>query len=770
MKAYLFPGQGAQKRGMGKHLFDKYSTLVEKSNSILGYDIQMLCNEDPDKKLNQTEFTQPALFVVNALEYLDKTETESKPDFVAGHSLGEFNALFAAEVFDFETGLRLVQKRAALMSQAKSGGMAAVIGLKMDEIQSILNKFHFDTISIANYNSRDQIVVSGERKAILDAKKVFEANGAKLYFPLNVSGAFHSPYMSEARAEFAGFISEFQFSKIQIPIIANVTGRAYLQSQIKENLINQIDSSVNWYESISYMIAKGVDEFVEVGNSNVLTKIQKYIEKEPLPINEVERKIENEEQKSPVLSEYASLSATTLGSDEFRKTYNVKYAYVTGSMYRGIASKELVVQMARARFLSFFGTGGLSLSEIKAAVNYIQNELSNGETFGVNLLHNLYAPEKEMKVVELCLALGVHNIEASAFMGVTPAIAFYRIKGLSREYSGAVSIKNRVMVKISRPEVAEAFMSPIPNYIIDNLLKEGRITDSEAELAKAIPLADDVCAEADSAGHTDQASAFTLYPTILRLRDDIMQCFNYKNRIRVGAAGGIGVPESIAAAFLLGVDFVLTGSINQCTVQAGISDSAKDLLQNMNVQDTDYVPAGDMFELGSRVQVLKKGLFFPARANKLRELYKRYDSLDEITPKDKKYLEEKYFKKSFDTIYQEIKDRKGEASPEILKAEEKPKAKMALLFKWYFGYSTELALKGITSRKVDYQIHCGPALGAFNRWVKGSDLENWRNRNVDEIAGKLMTEAADYLETFHTNKNLNGTKTFGLREIEKTVY
>ncbi len=160
------------------------------------------------------------------------------------------------------------------------------------------------------------------------------------------------------------------------------------------------------------------------------------------------------------------------------------------------------------------------------------------------------------------------------------------------------------------------------------------------------------------------------------------------------------------------------------------------MLQQMNVQDTEYAPAGDMFEMGAKVQVLRKGVFFPARANKLYDLYRQYNSLDELDGKTRKQLQEKYFKRSFEEIFEEAKTYYP--SEEIKRAERSPKQKMAIVFRWYFGNSTRLALSGSPGQEVDYQIQCGPALGAFNQWVKGTSLENWRNRHVDEIAVKLM--------------------------------
>ena len=200
---------------------------------------------------------------------------------------------------------------------------------------------------------------------------------------------------------------------------------------------------------------------------------------------------------------------------------------------------------------------------------------------------------------------------------------------------------------------------------------------------------------------------------------------------------------------MMGADFILTGSINQCTVEAGTSDCVKNLLQEINVQDTDYAPAGDMFELGAKVQVLKKSVFFPARANKLFMLYSHYDSWEDIPGKIKTQIETRYFQKTFAQVWQEVQDyhqRKGQQTT-LDKAATNPKHKMALVFRWYFAYSTKLALAGDEKNRVDFQVQTGPALGAFNQWVKDSELESWRKRHVDQIAEKLMQETAELLNS-----------------------
>ena len=189
----------------------------------------------------------------------------------------------------------------------------------------------------------------------------------------------------------------------------------------------------------------------------------------------------------------------------------------------------------------------------------------------------------------------------------------------------------------------------------------------------------------------------------------------------------------------------MTGSINQCTVEAGTSDSVKDLLQQINIQDTAHAPSGNMFEPGGRIQVLRRGVFFPARASLLLDTFKQYDGLEDIAPEKAQHLQKKILQKPFGEIFEEVKHHYKDSPEVIERAERQPKFKMALVFKWYFVKSAEAAIQGLDTHRVDFQVPCGPALGAFNQWVKGSSLESWHNRHVDILAGKLMEGTADLL-------------------------
>src|SRR5690625_1266143 len=385
---------------------------------------------------------------------------------------------------------------------------------------------------------------------------------------------------------------------------------------------------------------------------------------------------DNEFQQNWVAGEIM-VRPTELGSPDFRSTHGVRYAYVAGSMYRGISSPRMVARMGSAGMLAFLGTGGLSGPRLTAAIDEVQAHLGADGRYGINLLATPSQPSDEDEAVDLCLANGVRRVEASAFVSVQPPLVRYRLNGVHTGPDGEVVVPNKVFAKISRPEVARAFLDPPPESTVRALREAGRITAEEAALAHHVPMADAITAEADSGGHTDQRPALTLLPDIIRLRDRSPVSERFRRRSCVGSAGGLGTPESVAAVFLLGADYVLTGSINQCTVEADTSDAAKDMLQEIGTADTTMAPAGDMFQEGAKVQVVKKGTFFAPRARKLYELYQYHSSWDEIVQSDSRMarqIEEKYFGCTFDDVWRETCAYYSMRRPEeIARAEENEK-------------------------------------------------------------------------------------------------
>ncbi|MEU2494314.1 PfaD family polyunsaturated fatty acid/polyketide biosynthesis protein [Streptomyces sp. NPDC007883] len=445
------------------------------------------------------------------------------------------------------------------------------------------------------------------------------------------------------------------------------------------------------------------------------------------------------------LAAVAAVAPENLGSARFRADHGVRYAYVAGSMYKAVASEDMVVRMGRAGLLSYFGTGGLRPDRVIAAVRRFERELGEGP-YGFNLLAGGDNPRKEEEQVGIFLRHGVRRVEAASFVRPTPAVVRYRLTGLRPARDGSVRVPNRVMAKVSRPEVARSFLEPAPPAMVGDLLARGLLTAEEADLAARVPMADDLVAEADSGGHTDQRPLVILLPDTVRQRDMAAREFPAAAGVRVGAAGGLGTPHAVAAAFVMGADFVLTGSINQCTAQCGTSETVKDMLQQADVHDMALVPAGDMLETGARAQVLRRGLFYPARANRLYELYRRHGSLEELDPATAEQLQRRYFRRSFDEVWEETRAYYRQADPDTLaRAERDPKHRMLLVFKAYFVQSIRLAMSGSAEHQVDYQINCGPAMGALNGLLRGTEREDWRNRHVDELADLLMAGAAQLL-------------------------
>jgi len=279
----MFPGQGSQSKGMGADLFERFGDWTVTADAILGYSIRELCVNDPQDELVRTEFTQPALFVVNAMSYRARLESGGRsPEFVAGHSLGEYNALAAAAVFDFETGLRLVQKRGEIMGRVRGGGMAAVIGLDPAKIEMVLaDSEDGRRLDVANFNTQEQTVIAGPQDALAAVKPAFMTAGARAYIPLNVSAPFHSRYMRDAQEEFAALLRTVRFHPPVINVLSNVTGRPYDRDTnvVRDTLAQQIGHSVRWLDSMRYLLEQPDPDFEEVGPGNVLSKLLAQIKK-----------------------------------------------------------------------------------------------------------------------------------------------------------------------------------------------------------------------------------------------------------------------------------------------------------------------------------------------------------------------------------------------------------------------------------------------------------------------------------------------------------
>lgn len=432
-----------------------------------------------------------------------------------------------------------------------------------------------------------------------------------------------------------------------------------------------------------------------------------------------------------------------LGDRSFQESHGVRFPYCVGPMANGIASTPLVIASARAGVLAFFGAAGLSPASVEANLNAIIDALKNGEPWGSNLIHSPNEPSLEETVVDLYLKYGVVRIDASAFMDITPAVVRYAAKGLRLHNDGTVERKNRVLAKVSRPEVARRFLEPPPDAILSGLVARRAITAAEANLAKRIPIAEDITVESDSGGHTDNRPLGSLFPTIAALRDEIATARGYSTPIRIGAAGGLGTPASVASAFALGAAYVMTGTVNEAAIESGLSEAGRLLLAQAGIADVAMAPAADMFEMGVKVQVLRRGTMFATRAQKLYDAYMMHDSIESLPAGVRTRLESEIFKTSLDAIWAETREFWEVRDPhEVTRANKDPHHRMALCFRWYLGKASRWANAGEPTRIMDYQIWCGPAMGAFNTWAKGSFLEDPKNREVAQISLNFLEGAA----------------------------
>jgi len=437
-----------------------------------------------------------------------------------------------------------------------------------------------------------------------------------------------------------------------------------------------------------------------------------------------------------------ALHPKALGDPGFKEAHHLRYAYVAGAMANAITSVDMVEETGRAGMIGFFGAAGLLPDEIEAAIDVLQQRMGS-RPYGFNLIHSPTDPELEAATVDLYIRRGVNLVSASAYLDLTFPLVCYRVNSIYRDVNGNVVCPNKIIAKVSRVEVARKFFAPPPEKHLRQLLDRKMISSEQAAMAAEIPMADDVTAEADSGGHTDNRAALTLLPTMLALRDEITTKYDYENPVRVGLAGGIATPDSTAAAFAMGAAYVLTGSVNQSCVEAGTSDTVRRMLAEADQADVSMAPSADMFELGVKVQVLKRGTMFSLRAAKLYELYSQYNSYEEIPTHQREILQRDLFRCSFQEEWEQTKKFFAQRDPkQIALAEEKPKHKMSLVFRSYLGRSSTWAINGDHARKIDYQIWCGPAIGAFNQWVKGTFLETCENRKTVTVAMNLLFGAA----------------------------
>jgi trans-AT polyketide synthase/acyltransferase/oxidoreductase domain-containing protein len=436
----------------------------------------------------------------------------------------------------------------------------------------------------------------------------------------------------------------------------------------------------------------------------------------------------------------ASLAPEDLGDLRFLLDHGASLAYVAGGMRMGISSPELVVCLGRAGVLAFLGLADLRPERAEQDILQVLAELRDGAPWGANLTADPHDPARTGRTVDLLLRHGVPCAEAAGFTAIDADLVRYRISGLRPGPDGRPLLARRLLAKVSGLDTARQFLAPPPPPLIRQLRERGVITEQESVLASRVAMADDICAESYSSG-------LTLLPAILALRD-AQHGRGGPGRsdlpaVRVGLGGGLGTPQAVAAAFAMGADFVLIGSVNQCTPQAATSALVKDMLAAAGLDDFGTAPDSDLFELGGRVQVLRRGVLFPARGDKL---YQTYLSHAELQAEDVSWLEGRYLRKSIPEVWAELAsgyagwDGAGQE-----KAAHDGGPRMARVCRWYLTDTLRRARVGEAGDRLNFQIRSSPAMGAFNLAVRGTPLADWRNRDAAKVAEFLMSGAAAIL-------------------------
>ncbi|MBT3222781.1 MAG: PfaD family polyunsaturated fatty acid/polyketide biosynthesis protein, partial [Proteobacteria bacterium] len=413
-------------------------------------------------------------------------------------------------------------------------------------------------------------------------------------------------------------------------------------------------------------------------------------------------------------------------------------------------------ELARAGLLGFFGAGGLSHAEIEAAIGQIAAQVPSGASWGSNLLHHPMHPVREEKLVDLYLGQKVRYVSAAAYVGVTEALVRYRCHDI-HEANGRVVTPNHLFAKVSRLEVAQKFLAPSPLVLLENLLEKGALNEEQVRLARNIPLAEDIIAEGNSGGHTDRQPTALLLGTLQQLRDRIAEGESYSTIPRVGCAGGIGTAATAWGAFAMGADFVTTGSINQTAVEAGTSDIVKAMLCEADFQDVAMGIAPDRFEMGATVQVLSRATMYAPRSQQLYRLYRDFPSLEAIDQPTKTKIERQIFRRPLSEVWEQARQYWVQKDPAMVEqAGHDPHHQMALTFRWYLTMSSRWARSGHEDRQRDFQIWCGPALGAFNAWAQEGPLETQQARRVVTMAEAIMNGAT-------AHGRVAAARTMGLR-------
>ncbi|MDR3462480.1 MAG: ACP S-malonyltransferase [Beijerinckiaceae bacterium] len=649
MRAIVFPGQGSQHTGMGSDVFERFPELVATANAVLGFDIRDLCLNNPGAKLDKTVFTQPAVYVVSFLRYRAMIARSGPPEFVAGHSVGEYAALAAAEVFDFATGLRIVQRRGSLMGETHGGGLVAILGLDAEGVARLLIDHEVDGVEIANINSPAQVVVGGRKDRLQAFVEMCSAKAVRVV-PLRVSGAFHTSQMSEAAAKFADFLSEIEFGDPKIPVMSNVTGRLHVADQIRARLALHMVKPVLWLQCVEAMLDAGVSDFVEAGTPPVLVPIISDIRKQfraasPASTAERHREVSAARPLAPL-------------ARDFCKTFGCGRPAIAGSLGNGIAGQRLVRALAKARMLAFLDTEGLELVAVDEALAELSADEETKGRFGVGLYANSDAPDADEPLVDLFLKHDVRVVEAKGYYEPSPALLRYRDK------NGKPTRSNRVIGHAATREAVSGLM--LGCQTLSTLEMNSCLPASTHE-----PWADALCIDLHT-WRSKRAGSLSLLQAALSWRD-VYRASASGAPFFVGAAGWPNGSEWIKALLATSADFVVAGSIFLMAEEASLDRETQTFIRD-GIGAYEDTPDWHLPELGSRSLSFVSDHRLARAADQLQALY----AAPQATASDI-YAIAREMPEPFATRVRDLAiDRGGREDPALIRARLRRGLRMAL--------------------------------------------------------------------------------------------
>ncbi|WP_159726835.1 acyltransferase domain-containing protein [Methylosinus sp. Ce-a6] len=549
MKAVVFSGQGAQRPGMGRDLFGRFPALVALADRTLGYSVEELCLEDPRSELSRTAFTQPAIYVVSTLAYLEFERTHGAPALLAGHSVGEYAALTAAGVFDFEIGLRLVQRRAELMGRADGGGLTAILGISPDEVGEMLARPDLAGLEPANFNTPRQTVVGGPSPLLARLERLCAESGRRAV-RLNVSGAFHTSAMREASEEFGRFVTSFAMAPPKIPVALNLTGRLHAGEDLREVLPRHIASPVRWSDCIATLLREGATEFVELPSTGALSRMA----------NEIRSAISSPPPVARQVEEAHGDIRDILG----RRLVSV-------SLGRGISGLELTRSLGRAGVLAFIDTEDAPLDRLEADLSSLVSYPTIVARVGASLTPSLDA-EDERRRVDLFVRLGVRNVELRGYERPSEAALRYRSPAPERGL-------RRLFVRVTRASAVDAFL--------------------DVEAGDGDPFAAALCVDTGVWRSRESEPEDALRHALSR-REAARRDGGPAGKTLIGVVADPASSGGIAAAFEAGCDFVTTGSAMLLADEARLDSEMRAAIRDPRVGAVAGLPDWWLPELATR--------------------------------------------------------------------------------------------------------------------------------------------------------------------------